>query len=142
MVSDTVTVCGKAWDKCYTEEEVLASHKSKQLFIDMFLFQVQRLQDMHLESLLAQHSSLSLSGCSLVEEYLESGRREGNMDQDARCSDRRSIQGQQKFQVCQALLSICICQSLENVLLFAFIFGGISCFWCFFHCCCSPCLFH
>jgi len=82
LVSQTVTVCGKAWTKCYTDEEV------------------QRLHDMHLESLLAQHSSLSLSGCSLVEEYLESGRREENMDQDARCSDRRSIQAQQKFQTC------------------------------------------
>jgi len=82
LISETVTECGKAWDKCYTEEEVL------------------RLHDMHLESLLAQHSSLSLSGCSLVEEYLESGRREENVDQDARCSDRRSIQGQQKFQTC------------------------------------------
>ena len=52
-----------------------------------------------MESLLAQHSSISLSGCGLVSEYLQSGRREENSDHEARCSDRRSVEGQQKFQV-------------------------------------------
>merc|ERR1712106_546595 len=82
LVTSTVVECGKAWAKCYTEEEV------------------QRLGDMHIESLLAQHSSLSLARCSLVEEYLLSGRREENVEQEDRCSDRRSIQAQQKFQAC------------------------------------------
>eukprot|EP00092_Neocalanus_flemingeri_P023742 GFUD01025754.1.p1 GENE.GFUD01025754.1~~GFUD01025754.1.p1 ORF type:complete len:323 (-),score=100.79 GFUD01025754.1:35-1003(-) len=82
LISKTVSECGAAWEKCHTKPEV------------------QRLLDMHLESLLAQHSSISLSSCGLVSEYLQSGRREENREQETRCSDRRSVQGQQGFQTC------------------------------------------
>ena len=52
------------------------------------------------------------------------------MDQDARCSDRRTIQGQQKFQVCQDITSASVNHLgiYQNVSLFAFIFGGICLF--------------
>ena len=80
---------------------------SSQLYLALCLvLQVQRLGDMHMESLLAQHSSLSLARCSLVEEYLLSGRREENVEQEDRCSDRRSIQAQQKFQVCHSNMTL------------------------------------
>merc|ERR1712130_132084 len=83
LVSRTVLECGNAWQKCYTEEEV------------------QRMQDMQVESLLAQHRTLPLSRCSIVSEYLESGRREENrMEEDSLCTDMKSVRGQQAFQTC------------------------------------------
>jgi len=83
LVSRTVQDCGKAWKKCYSLEEV------------------QRMQDMQIESLLAQHRSLPLSQCSLVEEYLQSGRREENMvEEDSLCTDMKTVRGQQLFQTC------------------------------------------
>ena len=71
------------------------------LTINFIISQVQRMQDMQIESLLAQHRSLPLSQCSLVEEYLQSGRREENMvEEDSLCTDMKTVRGQQLFQVC------------------------------------------
>merc|ERR1712130_663087 len=78
LVSRTVLECGNAWQKCYTQEEV------------------QRMQDMQVESLLAQHRTLPLFRCSIVSEYLESGR----MEEDSLCTDMKSVRGQQAFQTC------------------------------------------
>jgi len=83
LVSRTVKECGIAWKKCYTLEEV------------------QRMQDMQIESLLVQYRSLPLSRCSMVEEYLQSGRREENMmEEDSLCTDMKTVRGQQLFQTC------------------------------------------
>ena len=102
-MSRTVLECGKAWQKCYTEEEVgMHSKVSIKLYImHIIIHQVQRMKDMQVESLLAQHRSLTLSRCSIVSEYLESGRREENrMEEDSLCTDMKSVRGQQAFQVC------------------------------------------
>merc|ERR1719154_190197 len=96
LISKTIAECGKLWEKCHTKTEV------------------QRLQDMHLESQLAQHSSsLSLAKCTPVSEYLQSGRREENDNKDDKCSDRRSVQGQQSFQMCSHAEST---EAYENIL--------------------------
>jgi len=94
MVSSILSECGAAWYQCYTEEEV------------------QDLQDMHLESLLAQHSGVSLSGCPPVSQYLESGRRQETHGQETLCGVQRSVQGQQRFQMCSHSKST---EAYENI---------------------------
>ena len=92
--------CGKAWKKCYKLEEV-AVVNIKYILLQCMIYQVQRMQDMQIESLLVQFRSLPLSRCSLVEEYLQSGRREENMmEEDSLCTDMKTVRGQQLFQVC------------------------------------------
>ena len=91
--------CGKAWKKCYTLEE--AGLVNTKYLLHCIIYQVQRMQDMQIESLLVQYRSLPLSRCSMVEEYLQSGRREENMmEEDSLCTDMKTVRGQQLFQVC------------------------------------------
>ena len=92
--------CGKAWKKCYTLEEVGVVN-TQYILLHCMIYQVKRMQDMQIESLLVQYRSLPLSRCSLVEEYLQSGRREENMmEEDSLCTDMKTVRGQQLFQVC------------------------------------------
>ena len=92
--------CGKAWKKCYPQGKV-GLVNAKYILLHCVIYQVQRMQDMQIESLLVQYRSLPLSRCSLVEEYLQSGRREENMmEEDSLCTDMKTVRGQQLFQVC------------------------------------------
>jgi len=87
LVTRTLTDCSAELGKCYTRQEM------------------QRMKDMHLESMLAQHNRISFTTCDIVKEYLESGRREDNVEEGAKCGDRQSIHGQQRFQTCSHLHS-------------------------------------
>merc|ERR1719474_1577745 len=87
LVTRTLTYCSAELKKCYTRQEM------------------QRMKDMHMESMLAQHNHISFASCDIVKEYLESGRREENVVEGAKCGDRKSIHGQQRFQTCSHLHS-------------------------------------
>ena len=87
LISSTLEECGAAWLACHSGPEL------------------QRLHDMNLEFLLGQQtpdSRQQLEDCPPVQEYLLSGRREGNSDSRAACSDRDSVLAQQEFQVTRA----------------------------------------
>lgn len=87
LISSTLVECGAAWLACHSGPEL------------------QRLHDMNLEFLLGQQTAESreqLEDCPPVQEYLQSGRREGNSDSRAACSDRDSVLAQQEFQVIRA----------------------------------------
>ena len=61
--------------------------------------QVQRFKDLNLESLLSQYSDVDLGQCSVVQEYLQGGRREGNRREGGVCSDQQLFKAQKHFQV-------------------------------------------
>lgn len=81
LITSTVTECGTKWERCHTNEEV------------------RRLQDTQLEALMLQYSEVTLADCSVVDEYLSSGRQEAN-SKGKRCSDGQSLAAQRRFGDC------------------------------------------
>ena len=54
---------------------------------------------MHLESLLIQYKDIQLDHCSIVKEYMQSGRRKEINQQVEKCDEGSTATAQEKFQV-------------------------------------------
>jgi len=97
LFSKTVKECGKVWKKCHTDNEV------------------QHLQDMHLESLLTQYKDIQLDHCSIVKEYMQSGRRKEINQQVEKCDEGSTATAQEKFQSCSHSSSTLAYQKIMDV---------------------------
>jgi len=83
--------------KCHSEEEV------------------QQLQDIHLESLLSQYKDIQMDHCQIVNDYMQSGRRNKIIHHDEKCDDEMTARAQETFQSCSHSSSTEAYQKIRDV---------------------------
>merc|ERR1712106_702325 len=97
LVKSVVGKCGELWQRCHTSREV------------------RRMRDLHIEALIRQYGAEGgLDGCDIVKEYRRSGRTLDEED-EALCSDEKTIEFQTKFQTCSHSTSTSVYQTIQDL---------------------------
>jgi len=98
LLENVVGECGKNWLSCHSEREV------------------RKMRDLHIVHLIRSYEvNNNLDDCLVVKEYRESGRAEGEAEDDVLCDDDTTRKVQEKLQTCSHTISTGVYHDIQEL---------------------------